>query len=324
MQRMPLLTATALAAILVEPSSAQIIGVGTNPQGSLYYSVGTAVAKVVQDKAGMQARVQPSAGSSTYAPQLDRGELEFGFLNVQDLENAMKGVDNFDGRPLPNLRIVGVMFSLPIGIAVANNSAYKTIADLKGVRMPSDFPAQSTIVTIQDAVLATGGLSTADMKRLPVPNYVKGMEALGEGKVDAALMGPGSGTSQEVHVKFSSQGGLRFITLDGSAESARRMKAGFPGGYFDTLQPAGNLPGIVQPTRIMAYSAFIASGTKTADEIVYKTTKALYENKADLVKASPTLTRFDPQLMTEKHIVAYHPGAERFYREVGLWPPKER
>jgi len=313
-----------VSAITAAPVAAQVIGIGTNPQGSLYYSVGAAVAKVVQEKTGIQARVQPSAGSSTYAPMIDRGELELGFVNVQDAENALKGIDNFEGKPLPNLRLVGVMFSLPIGIAVPADSPAKSIRDLKGMLMPSDFPAQSTIVAIQDAVLATGGISTKDMRRYPVQNYVKGMEALGDGKVDAALTGPGSGTSKEMDAKLSSRGGIRFISLDDTPQALAAMKAVFPGGYFDVLEPSPGMVGIAQPTRIMAYSAFLATGLKVSEEIVYKTTKTIFENKAELATSSPTLSRFDPRRMVEKHLMPYHPGAIRYYTEAGVWPPNDR
>ena len=78
-----------------------------------------------------------------------------------------------------------------------NDSPIKTIQDLKGIRMPSQFTAQSTIRAVQDAVLATGGISTADMKPFPVADYVKGMMTLGDGKVDAALFG--LGTAASVH-----------------------------------------------------------------------------------------------------------------------------
>ena len=40
--------------------------------------------------------------------------------------------------------------------------------------------------------------------------------------------------------------------------------------------------------------------------------------------ASPMMKAFDPKMMDEASFVPYHPGAEKFYREVGEWPPKKR
>ena len=52
------------AAITVAaPSNAQVIGLGTNPQGTLYYTMGVALAKVIAEKANLQMRVQPIGGT---------------------------------------------------------------------------------------------------------------------------------------------------------------------------------------------------------------------------------------------------------------------
>ena len=305
-------------------AQAQVVGVATNPQGSLYYSVGTAVAEVMQQKAQITARVQPMSGSGAYAPLINSGQVEFGLMNAIDVANAFSGVDNFAGRKNPDLRLVGVMFSLPIDIAVPNDSPIKTIQDLKGIRMPSQFTAQSTIRAVQDAVLATGGLSTADMKPFPVADYVKGMMALGDGKVDAALFGLGTAASQEVNVALSSHGGLRYISLSNTPESVAALRKVFAGGYLTVVQPSPALVGILGPTTVMAYSAYLVTNSRVPADVVYKVTKALFENKPVLAAASATMKRFDPAAMAEANEVPYHPGAEKFFKEVKTWPPKQR
>ena len=305
-------------------AQAQVVGVATNPQGSLYYSVGTAVAEVMQQKAQITARVQPMSGSGAYAPLINSGQVEFGLMNAIDVANAFSGVDNFAGRKNPDLRLVGVMFSLPIDIAVPNDSPIKTIQDLKGIRMPSQFTAQSTIRAVQDAVLATGGLSTADMKPFPVADYVKGMMALGDGKVDAALFGLGTAASQEVNVALSSHGGLRYISLSNTPESVAALRKVFAGGYLTLVQPSPALVGILGPTTVMAYSAYLVTNSHVPADVVYKVTKALFENKPVLAAASATMKRFDPAAMAEANEVPYHPGDEKFFKEVKTWPPKQR
>jgi hypothetical protein len=302
---------------------AQVLGVATNPQGSLYYPVGAAIAQVMQQKADLTTRVQPSSGSSVYTPLVERGQVEFGLLNALDVVNAYSGVDNFKVKH-PSLRLVAVMFALPIGMAVPNNSPAKTIKDLKGLRVPSQFTAQSTIRSVQDACLATGGLSTTDLQGFPVPDYVKGMQALGEGKVDTALFGLGTGAAQEVNVALASRGGLRFVALDDTPQALEAMRKVFSSAYMKVFEPSPGNVGIVAPTRIMVYSAFLIASTNVSDEVVYKTVKALHGNKDLLVSSAAILRSFDPKLMAEKSEVPYHPGAEKFYKEAGEWPPKQR
>lgn len=316
--------AAAIVSCIVSLAHAQqVYGVATNPQGSLYYPVGAAVAQVMQQKADLTARVQPSSGSSVYTPLVERGQIEFGMLNALDVVNAYNGVDNFKVKH-PSLRLVGVMFALPIGMAVPKDSPVKAIKDLKGLKVPSQFTAQSTIRSVQDACLATGGLSTGDLQGFPVPDYVKGMHALGEGKVDTALFGLGTSAAQEVNVALSSRGGLRFVPLDDTPQALEAMRKIFSSAYMKVFEPSPGNVGIVAPTRIMVYSAFLISSTNVPDDVVYKTTKALYGNKDLLVASAAVLRSFDPKLMAEKSEVPYHPGAEKFYKESGDWPPKQR
>ena len=318
------LISAAILSCIVTAAQAQVVGLATNPQGSAYYSVGAALAGVMQKKGNLTTRVQPMSGTSAYAPLVNRGEVEFGLLNAVDVANAYEGVDSFKGRKNPELRLVGVMFVVPIGIAVANDSPVKSMKELKGLRMPSQYTSQGTILVAQDAALATGGVSTADMKPFPVSDFVKGLAALGEGKVDASLSCLGCAAAQEANVALAAHGGLRFLPLNDTPEAVAAMRKVFPSGYLKTFQPSPAFPGVVAATKLMVYSTFLATSTHVPDALVYQAVKAIYENKPDLVAASAPMKSFEPGMMAEASTVPYHPGAEKFFREIGLWPPKTR
>ncbi len=315
---------TAMVLSLGAPAlHAQVIGIGTNPQGSFGYAVGSALASVMQQKAGLATRVQPMSGSSAYTPLLNRGQLEFGLLSSFDVVNAYTGAVDFD-RPNSDLRLAGVIYVLPLAMGVANDSPVRTVKDLKGVRVPTEYTAQRNSIFGQDALLATAGLSSKDMKPYPVPDYVKGMQALGAGKVDSAPFGVGSGAAQEANVALASHGGLRFISLDDSPEALAGMRKVFPTAYTMVFQPGSAYPGVIGPTRVMVYSVFLVASSRVPDEIVYKTLKALHDNKPMLEATTATLKTFEPSLMAEANPVPFHPGAEQFYKDIGQWPPKKR
>ncbi len=65
--------------------------IGTNPAGSLFYSVASGLAKVISEAGPMQSAVQPYTGSSTFLPLLDNGELDFGIINAVDMGLAYQG-----------------------------------------------------------------------------------------------------------------------------------------------------------------------------------------------------------------------------------------
>src|SRR5689334_17318831 len=67
------------------------IAIGSNPPGSLFYSLASGLAKEISESTPMQAQVQPYAGTSTFVPLFDTGELEFGVVNAVDMGMVYQG-----------------------------------------------------------------------------------------------------------------------------------------------------------------------------------------------------------------------------------------
>lgn len=318
------LAAATLLCCVTMMAQAQVVGIAALAPGSSFYAVGTAISNVLQQKGNLTTRVQPMSGPSVYIPAVNRGDVEFAISNSLDVANSYLGIENFTGHKNSDLRLVGVVFINSLGIAVLNDSPIKSIKDLKGVRMPSQFTAQAAMRLQQNTMLAVAGLSTGDMKQYPVANYLKGMEALGDNKVDAAMFCVGCAQAQEFNVALASHGGLRFLPLPDTPEALAAMHKIYPGAYLQMFQPSSALPGVIEPTRLMVASGFIVSSTHVSDDLVYKATKAIYENKPMLEVATQYMKTFEPAMMAEVNIVPYHPGAEKFYREIGQWPPRNR
>jgi len=315
----------ALTTLLVAgPAAAQteIFVYGTNPQGSLAFTSGAAIAKLLDEKLKIQIRVQPMAGTSTFIPLLDRNEINFGGINVDEVHASYAGTSAFEGKPNRNIRIISIIFPLPLGVLVAADSPVKTIADIKGTRIPAGYPGQTAARTTQAALLANGGLTGADMKEVPAVNQLVGTEFLSQGRVDVVTVGVGVAQVQKVHAELSARGGVRFLSIDTAPAAVARMQAILRSRPI-LYEPAPANVGIVSPTWIMGYSFFMTTNDRTPDDLVYRITKVLHEGHADLLATAPIFARFDPRKMTEKGDVPYHPGAIKFFTEIGQWPAKD-
>ena len=299
---------------------AQVRVIASNPQGSIFYAASAAIGKLLDEKLKMQVRVQPMGGSSTYIPLLNRGEADFGLTNVDDSMTSFKGTGNFR-QPNPDLRLIAAVFPLTLGVIVPKDSPIKSIADLKGKSMPWGYNAQTTGRVLQQAVLATEGLTMDDVKPVPTHSLFSGVDLLGEGKVEAATIAIGTAQAQRANVALASRGGLRFLNMNSSAEALARMRKILPARPV-TIQPSAFAVGIVGPTTIMAYSIFFTTNAKMSDDVVYDIVKAIHGGKDVMIKGHPIFRGFNPKQMTEEIGVPWHPGAIKFYREVGQWPPK--
>ena len=314
--------AAALVAGVATAAQAQKVRViASNPQGSIFYAASVAMGKVLDEKLKMQVRVQPMGGSSTYIPLLNRGEADFGLTNVDDARSSFKGTGNFK-RASPDLRLTMVAFPLTLGVIVPNDSPIKSIADLKGKILPWGYQAQTTGRVLQEAVLATAGLTMKDVKQVPTQSLFSGVDLLGDGKVEAAVISVGTGQGQQANVNLASHGGIRFLNMSSSPEAVAAIRKILPARPF-MVQPAPFAVGIIGPTTVMAYSIFFSTNAKMPDDLVYNMVKMFHDSKADLVKGQPVFKDFDPNRMSEEIGVPYHPGAIKFYKEIGQWPPKD-
>jgi TRAP transporter TAXI family solute receptor len=318
MMKFKQLTAVLLSAGLAASAWAQSVGVGTTPQGSMNYSMGSAVAKVITEKAKVQARVQPTSGDSVLLPLVNGGELTYGITNITEALDAASGAGPYGGRKNPDLRLASILIPVRTGFFVKKDSPIKTLADLKGKRITYGYTAQPAFKPILDALLANGGLTPADIKPTLVPNLIRGAEDFASGNADAFFFSAGAAKVTEVDAGV---GGLRLLPVSTAPAAIEAMKRIYPQGYAAELAPRAGLAGVTQPlhTLAMDLALFVGAGEKEDD--VYKVVKALAENKADLVSTFAPMNEFDVSQMYKKAPIAFHPGAVRYYKERGLIKP---
>jgi TRAP transporter TAXI family solute receptor len=267
--------AVVAVALLSTPVSAQVYTMASNPQGSLYFSASAAIARVAADKLKMQLRVQPTAGSSTYIPLLNAGEVDFAFTNGPDTLDALNGVGMFETKKSANLRAISAVFPLLTSVLVPADSPIKSARDLKGLRMPANYVGQTIGKLLQDAILASADLTMADIRPVPVINMFQGTDALAKGNVDAAVITPGVAQVQQAGVDLASRGGVRFIQLDTSAAGLAKMRTHLLIKPM-RLEPAPHLVGVVEPTSFIAFHIYLMTNDKMPDETVYQMAKMLH------------------------------------------------
>jgi TRAP-type uncharacterized transport system substrate-binding protein len=96
------------------------------------------------------------------------------------------------------------------------------------------------------------------------------------------------------------------------------MQKLMPYAYVTTVKPSPAFVGLDGPTKLMAYDYLVAVGAHVKDDTVYKIARAMYENKAKLADSLKAFNIWDPQQIHKKMPAAFHPGAEKFYKEKGL------
>ena len=253
-------------------------------------------------------------------PGVAANEIEFGLANELEAHYAVTGTVIYKDKPQKDLRIVAILTPLYSQFFVRKDSDIKSIADLKGKRVPSDYVSQKVLDVLSQGSLANAGLSYADVQKVPVPNVVGGADEFAKGKADVFMFALGSGKVSETDAQV---GGVRVLPVDPSPEAMARMKKFIPVAYATKLEPGKGHLGIVGPTWVYAYDYLVLTNDKVADDVAYKLAKIMHDNRAALAAGFAGLSGFDPARMAkDTGVVQFHPGAIKYYKEIGEWPPK--
>lgn len=305
-----------------EGSTPNIFSFATSPNGTAFNSTATGVASVLDSESPFNVIISPYAGSTAFIPLINNGEVQLGLSTVADNSYALQGINDFDESKNIRLLVRGNPTE-SVGLTVLEDSDLHSVKDLKGKRVASRYTGGITGHITTEMQLEANGLTWDDVTPVPVANSVAAIEELRDGNVDAAFgMSPFTPSVVEAHNAV----GLRALNFfdDYSAEEIDGVPQELldlideyqPGSYPITLQ-AGF---IEEETTIIEFSVSIISSTHLSEEAGYTIVKTLWENYEKLHPAYSWLEKWNHDTMFDPNpTVPYHPGAVKFFKEVGLW-----
>jgi uncharacterized protein len=221
----------------------------------------------------------------------------------------MEAQDALDGQ-FKDLRIVVAVHALRTPIFVRKDSGMFKNADLKGKRVTMGYSAMRNIDKTVRAMLASGGLTEADVKPVLVPNVVRSADEFMAGNADMfsfAFGGP------KVREADATVGGIRALEFDEAGMPA--AKKIMPWAYLTQIGPGPIFTGVEKPMKVYSFDNVLIASAKTPDDFVYKVIDLMVKNKDDLVAVQPVLREFSPAFAYKQYGVPYHPGAIKYFKE---------
>jgi uncharacterized protein len=318
MNRYKLAAVSAAACLFVSAANAQVITVTTTPPGSIGHSISTAVAKAIVDHTSMRATVTPQQSHGQEAVNDKSAEISLAIYS--DVQQYVTGTGEWAGKGTkPDIRLISRLIPLLSVAYVRADSDIKSIADLKGKRVGSEFPAHPGIRQVVLAQMASAGLTPKDVEGVPTRNIITQADDFAAGKLDAFWMALGSAKVKQVSAAV---GGLRALPIDNTPESLAAVNEFVPGAYFSTLR-AGQFEELKEEMPVMAYDMVLFTHKDQPDSMIYEIAKAMHENKKSMAEVFAGMNRFDPNRMAAayKDETVYHPGAIKLFKETKQWPP---
>ena len=300
-------------ASIATAQAAEFISILTGGTSGVYYPLGVALSQIYgKSIPGAKSSVQATKASAENLNLLQAGRGEIAFTLGDALSDAWKGNEESGFKaPLKKLRGVAGIYSNYVQVVASADSGIKTLADLKGKRVAVGAPKSGTEINTR-AILKGAGLSYKDLGKVEYLPFGEAVELMKNRQIDATLISAGLGVSALRDLAVS----VKMVVVPIPADVVARIN---DPAYIAGIIPANTYEGQTTAVTTVAIENFIVTHEGVPADTVYKMVKSMYENLDQMV-AAHTAAKAIKREEGPKHMpLPLHPGAEKYYREVGLF-----
>ena len=296
------------------------IGIITYSAGSKNYAISTGIAHAIQKYSGIRVMVVPGGTNRAKALSVVNKETVLGVGYENGWYGVQGGVWDFSKEGPQDLRMAWLGAAGCTSMIWKKDSGIKTMQDLKGKRVGyyGDYDQGTNMLVT--GFLAFGGLTWDDV--IPFSTtYGKGMNALLDGKVDAAYNSPASSQVQELAA-----------TVHGA------MVAEFPPDQTQNWKKLLKSCPVVGPGKVTVgyrasksdpkdwpiYAGYLITRTDTNPELIATLIKAMTKGYNEYKDSHPEAADWTIENALNLDLLkmtgwAYHEGAVKAFKELGYW-----
>nr|WP_306265598.1 TAXI family TRAP transporter solute-binding subunit [Pararhizobium sp. IMCC3301] len=315
--------AACLAATLASGAAAQerkFVNIGTAGIGGGYYPTGGFICNVLNKNRknlghNIRCTVESTGGSVANLKSIQSGEMDVGIVQSDWQYHSYRGTSKFeDDGANKDLRF---LFSLHLDTAHLVGRAdagLSSFSELEGKTVNIGNAGSGTEASMTFAMSRYGTTPEDFFGQATRLTSREQAQALCDGKIDAFFYTTGI-TASTITEATNTCDAAVLAWYDDTIEA---MIAEFP-YYARSVIPAETYRG--QPEEVMTWglAATLVASADTEEEVIYNLVKSVFDNFEDF-KAQSTLyvglTR--EGMVNNGRSIPFHPGAERYFREVGL------
>jgi TRAP transporter TAXI family solute receptor len=306
------LVLAALLAALPGAALAQFVTVLTGGTSGVYYPLGVALANNIgKAMPNVKTSVQSTKASVENLNLLQAGRGEIAFTLGDALSDAWKGNEEAGFKaPLKKLRGIAAIYPNYIQIVARADSGVKTLADLKGKSISVGAPKSGTELNAR-TVLAAAGLTYKDFSKVEYLPFGESVELMKNRQIDVTLQSAGLGVSSLRDLATS----VDVVVVPIPPDVVKKTN---DPAYLPATIPANTYRGQTADVPTAAIQNYLVSQEGVSNDIAYGMTKALWTGLDSLVAAHSAAKAIDLKHALDGMPVPLHPGAEKYYKEVGI------
>lgn len=292
-------------------SSADELSILTGGTSGVYYPVGVKLKEVFEKEIPEHSfKVLSTQATVENLNLLQRGSGVLALAQGDILSEAWKGNPEA-GFPSSRtkIRLVGAAYPNFIHLVARAETDIRSLRDLIGKRV-SVGAARSGNELNARALLGAAGLSYADLLQVEYLRYGESVELFVKGELDAIIVSAGLGVAAVIEA--SQRMPVRFVPIE------RKLVEANAEMFFPVDIPANSYPGQTSAIPTAALNNFFVTTADASEEIVYRITKAIFDNLESVRAVHPAAKVISLERALAIRPIDIHPGALRYFREKGV------
>lgn len=280
--------------------------------------MGGALGEVLNESSGdasWEVTAEATKGSQENIRRLQSGELDLALSNSAITYFAVRGTEGwdraYDMRTVMTLAPNVAMFVTPV------DSGIEALEGLKGNRVVVGVAGAGFEFFVRP-LLAAHGVTYEDFT--PLYNTQAGaVDMLSDGSAAAAFLGGAVPTASITQATSSRE--MHFIPY--AEDSKQQLVDEYPFFRPATI-PAGTYRGQDDAFHgLDVGSMHLITNAAVDEELVYHITRTIYENRAAVTERHAAGRAIQPENVVRDTGTQFHPGAIRYYKEIGIWPEND-
>ena len=295
------------------------VSIGTGGINGVYYPTGGAICFLLNQVRGVDTihcDIKSTPGSIYNLEALKKKQIDIVVVQSDWQFHVYNGTSLFanEGK-FTELRSLFSVHSEPFTILAREDANIQRFEDLKGKRVNIGAINSGQRATME-MLLRLYQWGESDFDALTSLTPSQQAQALCDQKIDAIVYVVGHPNSSIKEATSACK--TQLVNVTGEKISSLIETH----GYYESANIAANMyRGSANKTETFGVGATIVTTASLPDYIAYEMVKAVFENHQEFIQLHPSFKGLTKQEMVSQYLTApLHPGALRYYQEVGLIP----
>lgn len=289
------------------------LSIATAGTTGVFYAYGGAVANIVSKYVPEISMVAESTGGTVEnIKMLSKAQADLATVSADVAHEAYIDYANsrhFRGKKVEMYGLFN-MYQQPHHIVTLQGGRVNDITDIRSRRVVVGAPGSGTEVKTR-MMLESLGITYRDF-RPEFLTFTEGVEALQDGTVEAVFLGVNYPAPAIMSLAMTNP--VNLLSMTDAQIDAVQQKYPF---LNKAVIPADTYKGVSEDTQTVSVQTLVVSSSTLSEEAAYQIVKAVFEHKDELENINHAFRQTTLESAADTFI-PLHPGAARYYREVGV------